>query len=350
MDAFFASVEERDKPYLKGLPVIIGSDPQEGKGRGVVSTANYVARALGIGSAMPISQAWKLCEKSRAQGGARCVFIISGAGKYARASNEVFAVVRKHVPILAQTSIDEAYLDLSFCGSFESATKLARELKDDVKKRTGLTCSIGVGPNKMIAKIASDHEKPDGLTVIAADKVDDFLLSMPVRKLPGVGAVSAATLARKGIQTIRDAQAYSWEELTKLFGKSGFSLWERIRGIDERPVEPEKPKSKSIGKNHTFDNDTHDRKDVVAVVNQQVKGIIADMQQQGFTQFRTVVLTVRFSNFTTHTRSITYDDPLHTVTQFELKALKLLLPFFEKKENPNNLAIRLVGVRIEKLS
>ena len=153
MDAFFASVEERDKPYLKGLPVIIGSDPQEGKGRGVVSTANYCARKLGIHSALPISKAWELCELSRKEGGDRCVFITAGIGRYSDASSEVFKEIRKLVPIIAQTSIDEAYLDLSFCGSFKKAETLVRRMKKTIQTKNNLTCSVGVGPNKMIAKI-----------------------------------------------------------------------------------------------------------------------------------------------------------------------------------------------------
>lgn len=350
MDAFFASVEERDKPYLKGLPVIVGSDPQEGKGRGVVSTANYQARALGIGSALPISTAWKLCEESRVQGGPRCVFITSGFERYSAASEDVFCVVRRHVTILAQTSIDEAYLDLSFCGSYQKAQELAVVLKAEVKRHTGLTCSIGIGPNKMIAKIASDHEKPDGLTVVPPDKVADFLEPLPIRALPGIGNVSAQTFTHRGIKTIRDAQKYSWEELAKLFGQSGFSLWERIRGIDERPVSSEKAASKSIGKNHTFSTDTHDIKEVTTVAHRQVQHIIEGMHTQGFRNFRTVVLTIRFSNFITHTRSLTLDAPIRTQKDLELKVLKLLLPFFEKTENPNGLAVRLVGVRVEKLA
>jgi len=349
MDAFFASVEERDKPFLKGLPVIVGSDPQEGEGRGVVSTANYEARKLGIGSALPIRKAWELCERSREKGGKRCVFITSGFHRYGPASREVFTIVHERVPIIAQTSIDEAYLDLSFCGSFKEAAGFAEKLKKEIKKKTKLTCSIGIGSCKMIAKIASDYEKPNGLTVVLPNETEAFLKPLPIRSIPGVGVKATETFARLGVKTVTDAQKYSWEELQKKFGKQGFSIWERVRGIDERPVEAEKAKRKSIGKHHTFDEDTHDMKQVLGILKEQTRIILKEIQIQGFKTFRTVVLTVRFDDFTTVTRSLTLEQPLRTVRDLELKVTKMLFPFFEKSENPKNKAVRLIGVRVEKL-
>ncbi len=349
MDAFFASVEERDKPYLKGLPVIVGSDPQEGKGRGVVSTANYQARKLGIHSALPIQQAWKFCEASRKEGGPRCVFITSGFARYGKASHEVFKIVDSLVPRMVQTSVDEAYLDLSFCKTFKKAEIFARNLKKKIKKVTGLTCSIGIGENKMIAKICSDFEKPDGLTIVVSKDTEKFLKPLSIRAIPGVGKVSEETFKKLGVKTIGDAQRYSWEEFQNKFGKHGFSMWEKVRGIDERPVEPEKTKRKSIGKHHTFATDTHDMKEVVDVIRGQIKVILSEVKGQGFKEFRTVVLTVRFEDFVTRTRSLTLAQPIRTAKDLELKAIKLLLPFFEKKENPKDKAIRLIGVRVEKL-
>lgn len=349
MDAFFASVEERDKPYLKGLPVIVGSDPKEGKGRGVVSTANYKARELGIGSALPIRKAWELCEKSRKNGGNRCAFVTSGFHRYGAASREVFEVVRSLVPVVSQTSIDEAYLDLSFCGSFKKAEVLARKIKREVKKRTKLTCSIGIGGNKMVAKICSDYEKPDGLTVVLPEEAEEFLKPLSIRVIPGVGKVGEQTFKRLGVETVADAQKYSWEEFQKRFGKHGFSMWERVRGIDERGVEAVKQKRKSIGKHHTFKEDTRDMKEVVETIRKQVKVILSEVKRQGFKEFRTVVLTVRFDDFVTVTRSLTLEKSIKTAKQLELKATKLLLPFFEKTENPKGKAIRLIGLRLEKL-
>jgi len=341
MDAFFASVEERDKPYLKGSPVIIGSDPEQGKGRGVVSTANYKARELGIGSALPISKAWNLCK------GHRCIFITPSSRRYGKASDEVFSVVKKYVDVISQTSVDEASLDLSFCKNFKEAEKLGKKLKKEIKKETGLTCSIGIGPNRMTAKIASDYDKPDGLTVVTDS--EKFLSPLSIRSIPGVGKVAQQELLRLGIKTVADAQKYSWEELQGKLGKHGFSLWEKVHGIDYRKVEKEKAKSKSIGKHYTFDIDTHDLKEVTLVVKGQIKTILEQVKKQGFKEFRTVVLTVRFEDFVTRTRSLTLENSISSAKQLELKVIKLLFPFFEKAENPKGLAIRLIGVRVEKL-
>tara|TARA_B100000745_G_scaffold219274_1_gene145994 strand:+ start:8100 stop:9179 length:1080 start_codon:yes stop_codon:yes gene_type:complete len=350
MDAFFASVEERDRPYLKGSPVIIGSDPEEGKGRGVVSTANYHARKLGIGSALPISKAWQLCEDFRKEGGARCVFITAGIGKYTHASQEVFSIVSSTIPVMSQSSIDEASLDLTFCETFSAAEELVKNLKEEIYKKTNLTCSIGIGPNKMIAKIASDFDKPDGLTVIVPEEVDSFLQPLSIRSIPGVGKVTAKALKKWGVETIADVQHYSWQDLQNKFGKHGFSLWERARGIDAHPVEKRKAKSQSIGKHHTFNVDTKDIHEVYAVLQKHIKSIVKEVQKQGFSGFRTVVLTVRFEDFNTVTRSLTLDAPICSAKALELKTTKLVLPFFEKTENPKNLAIRLIGVRVEKLT
>ena len=349
MDAFFASVEERDKPYLKGLPVIVGSDPEEGDGRGVVSTANYKARELGIHSALPIQKAWRLCEESRTEGGARCAFVSPRMSKYQDVSKEVFALVKEYVPIISQTSVDEAYLDLTSCGSFKKAKETAERIKEAIHEKIHLRCSIGIGPNKMIAKIASDYEKPNGLTVVDAKSVEKFLAPLPIRVIPGIGEKTSKILLQFGAKTVRDVQTLSWEELQKKLGKNGFSLWERVRGIDERPVETEEPKRKSIGKHYTFSEDTHNMEEVIKVLKSQIQSILKQMRVKGFTEFRTVVLTVRFQDFVTVTRSLTVDIPIHSVKEFELKMIKLVLPFFEKTENPKKKAIRLIGVRVEKL-
>jgi len=349
MDAFFASVEERDKPYLSGMPVIIGADPEGGNGRGVVSTANYQARKLGIGSALPIQKAWRLCEESHKQGGTQCVFILPSMNHYSTASKEVFDIVRTYVKRISKMSVDEASLDLSFCDTYTDAEKLAYKIKREIKNKTKLTCSIGIGENRMIAKIASDYEKPNGLTIILPNNSECFLNSLPIRSIPGVGKVSQQKLLQMGVKTVADVQKYSWEELQDKFGKHGFALWEKVHGIDERKVENERPKNKSIGKHYTFDKDTHDIKQVSLVIKEQIKTIIKQVNKQGFKNFRTVVLTVRFDDFITRTRSLTLDSPISTERDLGLKATKLLLPFFESKENPKNKAIRLIGVRVEKL-
>ena len=202
----------------------------------------------------------------------------------------------------------------------------------------------------MVAKIASDYEKPDGLTVVLPRNVESFLKPLPIRSIPGIGVKAGQTFTRLGVKTIGDARKYSWEELQKKFGKHGFSIWERVRGIDEREVETRKVKRKSIGKHHTFSEDTRDMKEVTATVKKQIKVILSEVERQGFKEFRTVVLTVRFDDFVTVTRSLTLESSIRTGRQLELKATKLVLPFFEKAENPNNKALRLIGIRVEKLT
>lgn len=345
MDAFFASVEERDKPYLKGSPVIVGADPKGGSGRGVVSTANYKARELGIGSALPIQKAWEYCRDSTSP----CVFITPHMGKYSEVSKDVFAVIKKHVQDIEQVSVDEAFFDISHAGSFKKAEALAQAIKKDIRKHTKLNCSIGIAPNKLVAKIASDFGKPDGLTVVTPGRVEKFLAPMPIRVILGIGKQAAAKLEKLGVTTVEDARALSWQRMQQLFGKHGFSMWERLRGIDEREVAKEKVARKSIGKHHTFREDTDEREKVLVVLNDQAETIIRAMKKKKFKSFQTVVLTVRFEDFATVSRSLTLDEPGKTVKALQLKALKLVLPFFEKTENPENKKIRLVGLRIERL-
>ncbi len=175
MDAFFAAIEERDHPELKGRPVVVGADPAGGQGRGVVSTANYPARVYGIHSAMPISTAWKLAEAARRRGRPATVFVRGSHRKYGEVSARIMAILHHYAPVVEEASIDEAYFDLSFTGSFEAAAALARQIKAAILGQERLTGSIGIGPNKMVAKIASDFQKPDGLTLVTAEEAEAFL-------------------------------------------------------------------------------------------------------------------------------------------------------------------------------
>lgn len=348
MDAFFASVEERDRPYLKGKPLVIGSDPKGGKGRGVVSTASYAARKYGVHSALPISKAWNFCEKGKREGGEPCVFITGGFGKYSKASKEVFKVVSEIVPNIQQVGIDEAYLDLSFTKSFTEAKKIARIIQHRIRSETGLTGSIGIGPNKLIAKVASDYKKPRGLTVVTSKRAEKFLEVLPLRSIPGIGPKAMQKFSRRGMQNVLNAKKLSWEQLGKMFGKWGFGMYEKLRGIDERPLS-EAAERKSIGKHYTFHEDTRDMKEVIATLKKHGETIIGSMHRKKFKGFRTTVLTVRFDDFTTKSRSVTVKELLKTQKDLETKAVKLVLPFFEKTDNPQSKAIRLIGLRIEKL-
>jgi len=348
LDAFFASVEEREKPYLKGLPIVVGADPKGGKGRGVVATANYPAREYGIHSAMPISQAWKLSRWARRQGKREAAFISPSTRKYTKASQEVFAIVRKHVTHIEQTSVDEAYLDMNFTETLPRAAVIAREIKRDIYRRTGLRATIGIGHNRMMAKIASSYRKPNGLTVVSEKNAEAFLSPLPIRTIPGIGPKSEETFTKLRIKTIGDARKLSWVELEEHFGKWGFSLYERLRGVAPATLYEDEP-PKSIGEHETFDKDTEDFDQVLATLRRMAEHLEKQRIKNKFSGFKTVVLTVRFSDFTTKSRSVTSKDPLTSARALETRAMKLLMPFFDRTENPKKLPIRLVGLRIEKL-
>src|SRR5438094_6142232 len=221
MDAFYAAVEERDTPRFRGLPSAVGADPEGGKGRGVVSTANYKAREYGIHSAMPISTAWWLSEAARRQGKPPVVFLSVDMKKYAEVSQRVMAIIRGLAPVVEDAGIDEAYADLSFAGSYEKAEAVCRDIKQAIRDRERLTASVGIGPNKLIAKIASNEKKPDGLTVVHEREAEAFLEPLPVRKIPGIGPKTEAELAKQGVRLVRDLKRFSREELQERFGKRG---------------------------------------------------------------------------------------------------------------------------------
>ncbi|MBL7045699.1 MAG: DNA polymerase IV [Parcubacteria group bacterium] len=349
LDAFFASVEERNNPYLKGLPVVIGSDPEGGHGRGVVSTANYKARTYGIHSALPIVKAWVLSEEARKRGEQACAFITPSMGRYSEASLEVFNVVSKYSPTLMQTGIDEGCIDLSHLKTFKKAIEQMEKMKREIKKKVKLSCSVGIAPNRLMAKIASDFQKPNGLTVVLANGVEKFLRPLSIRSLPGIGPKAEMKLNRLNVRTIEDLQKLSWQELEEGFGKQGFSMYEKARGIDERLLQGEVA-NKSIGKHETFSEDTNNLNFVLQRLSGMTDGIIKSMEKKKFSGFNTVVLTIRFSDFTTFSRSITTKEIMKFPKDLEMKAVKLVLPFFEGVSNPDGKAVRLVGLRIEKLT
>ncbi len=348
MDAFFASVEERDKPRLRGKPLVVGADPQDGKGRGVVSTANYPARKYGIHSAMPISRAWRLAEEGRQKGGAETIWLRPDIARYGEVSGKIMDIIRERVSLIEQTSVDEAYLDLSFTGSFEAARKLAEELKRDVKEEESLTCSIGIGPNKLLAKIASDHQKPDGLTVIRPEEALKFLAPLAVRVLPGIGPKTEALLARRGLRAVADLAKLREEELNEMLGKHGTEIFHMARGEDARPV-AEGGEAKSIGEQHTFPKDVRDAAELTRVIAATAESVFRSLRAGGFRNFRRVTVTVRFADFTTRNRSRTLPEPADSEGTLRFEAMKLFLPFLDARENPKRKAVRLLGVRAELL-
>lgn len=334
MDYFFAQVEERENPYLKTKPVVIGADPKGGKGRGIVSTCNYIARKFGVHSGMPISWAYGKCSHA--------FFLPPNFPLYEKASENIMEIIRKYSPIFEPASIDEAYLDLSFTKTFKKAEEIAKKIKVEILTSEKLTCSIGLGPNKLIAKMASDFQKPDGLTIIEPEKVLDFLSNMSIRKIPGIGPKTEAKLNALKIFKISDLQKMSQEELKKLLGKWGSDLWYKAQGVNESPVVSGYVR-KSIGAQTTFPEDKVKNGEVLNALLKLAKEVLGDCVNQG-NSFQLVEVTIRYAGFETHTHSKTLPKPSTSFTTLRSQALQLAWPFLQDRRK-----IRLVGVRLGKL-
>lgn len=288
MDAFFASIEQMDNPDLRGRPVIVG-----GRTRGVVATASYEARVFGIHSAMPIATAMRLCPQAT---------IVPARGRrYSEISASLMACLREWSPVVQAASIDEAYLDISrFAG--EELADLAEAIKGGVAKATGgLTCSIGIAPVKFLAKICSDLDKPDGLYVLEQSEVDDFLLGLPLAKLPGVGKSMLASLHSFGITDMRRLRGLSRDFLEQRYGKWGIALHERSRGIDRRTVHENLP-AKSESAEGTFAVDVHDRETLRAALLAHAEKV-SERLKRNCLAGRTITVKIRFSDFRIITRS-----------------------------------------------
>ncbi len=348
MDAFFAAIEERDTPALRGVPLVVGADPQDGRGRGVVSTSNYLARRYGIHSATPISMAWRLSETARRAGMPAVSFVSVDMAKYVRVSGEIMGIVRRFIPLVEQASIDETYGDLSFTESYRAAASRSRELKAAIYTETRLTASVGIGPNKLIAKIASGMSKPDGLTVVCEEDAESFLAPLPLRAIPGIGAKTDALLSKRGFTLVQDMKSLTVSQLDELLGKRGVDLYEKIRGRDPSPIE-EYAEIKSISEQHTFETDTLDSRRLLSELERLSKGVMDRLRQEGVQSFRTVVLTVRFADFKTTSRAHTMAEPTGDLATLCREVLRLLLPFLDRRENPRRQLIRLLGVRVERL-
>ena len=221
MDAFFALVEEVTTPAFLGKPIVVGAEPNNGYARGVVSTANYKAREYGIHSAMPISIAWKLSQKAKNEGKEEVIFLPVDFALYSKASAKVSKVIHKYSKVVEQASVDEFYYDLSESGSFAGAKEICKNIKREILETTKLTCSIGIAPNKMIAKIAAGIKKPDGLFMVEEKDVENFLKTLSVRELPGIGPKTGEFLSKKNIIIINDLLKFSKEALQKMMGKHG---------------------------------------------------------------------------------------------------------------------------------
>jgi len=336
MDYFFAQIEERENPQFKGKPVVVGADPKGGRGRGVVSTANYEARKYGIKSGMPISKAWQLCPNA--------IFLPVNIELYQKVSDEIMEIVKKYSPVYEIISLDEAYLDISFCKNWKEAENLGKKLKKEIFEKEKLTCTVGIGPNKTIAKLATEKAKPNGLKVVKPEEVEKFLDPLDIDDLPGIGPKTAEKLRKIGINKIFELKKLSKEKLKEMFGKIGERIWERARGIDEEPVSPEEV-IKSIGRQITFERDTRDAKLIFGIFERLIKEVYEELMQNNFS-FKTITVICRFKNFETHTKSKTLKKPTQDFEIFKKEAKKLLLKFLIENKKP----VRLIGVRISNLS
>ena len=330
MDAFYASVEQRDRPELKGKPVIVGGDPQS---RGVVAACSYEARKFGIHSAMASSTAYKLCPDA--------VFIRSRFDAYRAVSSQIREIFCEYTDLVEPLSLDEAFLDVTenYMG-MPSATLIAQEIKKKIYKRTGkLTASAGVSFNKFIAKVASDINKPDGITVITPDMADEFIDRLPIRKFFGVGKVTEEKMLSFGIKTGSDLKKFKKEKLIQLFGKSGSYFFNIAHGMDDRPVEPNRIR-KSIGKETTLSEDIDDTDQMLEILENitvRLENSLIKREAKG----RRVTLKIKYFDFQSITRSVTIDEPADSAAVI-MKYVQALLSKTEAGEKK----VRLLGISI----
>ena len=330
MDAFYASVEQRDNPSLRGQPVIVGSSPEK---RGVVCAASYEARAFGVRSAMASRTAHRLCPAG--------VFIRPRMDAYRTESRAIMELLTRFGGAVEQVSVDEAYLDMSHrFATFDSAgvMGLGQEMKDLIRSERRLTASIGIGANKLLAKIASDHGKPDGLYCITEDEKVTFLRPLPASTIHGVGKVTAEALAQAGLLTIGDLQDYQGE-LRALVGSYAPILRRYAMGEDDRPLEYD-GEVKSVSAEETFERDTDDRRVLVPALKDQARELAEKLGKERLAA-RTVQIKVRYSDFTTLTRQTSMEDPVESAEDIYAIACSIL-----RRERLVNRPLRLLGLGV----
>jgi DNA polymerase-4 len=332
LDAFYASVESLDNPDLKGKPVIVGGSER----RGVVCAASYEARKFGVHSAQPTATAKRLCPAG--------IFLPVRMERYKEMSDKVFDVYLRFTPLLEALSIDEAFLDVTdSVRLFGTPVDIARKIRSSVHKETGLTVSAGVASNKLLAKIASDMNKPDGLTVVPRGKEKEFLSPLPVEKLWGVGKVTREALHRMGVRTIGDLSRIPGETFARKFGKHGVQLHRLAQGIDEREVEPEQ-EAKSIGHEDTYPEDLTDmdsiRRELLSLATR-----VASRMRRHEAKGKTVTLKVKYRDFTLITRAVTLDRAIDDGGDI----YRTVLPLLQKTEAGKR-PVRLLGISLSRLS
>lgn len=330
MDSFYASVEMQSHPELRYKPVVIGADPKQGRGRGVVSTCSYEARAFGIRSAMPVSQAFALCPQA--------IYLPPDFSLYSGVSAEVMSILKSTGFRFQQVSIDEAFLDISLLGSFHDASAFAEQIQETISTRLGLTCSIGIGESKLVAKIASDFRKPAGLTVVEPAGTGDFLVPLPVRKMPGIGKKAELALFELGIRTIGDLAAYDIRKLITEFGLGAAVLQETALGIDESEVE-ERLDTRSISREITFEKDTDNPELIAMTMDALTEEVFTGLVLENLS-FRTLTIKVRYTGYITRTRACTLPHYTHKKEMLRTCAHSLLRDMIEDKK------VRLLGIRL----
>ena len=337
LDYFFAQCEERRNPSLKDKPVVVCVYSGRTEDSGAVSTANYIARKYGVKSGVPISLAKKKLKNKDA------VFLPVDHEFYEEVSEKIMTILRNHSDRFQQVGIDEAYLDVSqkVKGNFEEAKKLAQKIKKEVKTQQKLTCSIGIGPNKLVAKIAADYQKPDGLTIVKPEQVESFLSPLPVSRILGVGRKTRKKMQTLGIRTISDLANYDVQRLIEVFGKKlGTYFHNASIGIDEEPVQ-ERGEVESISRISTLKEDTRDLEAILKKTNQLCDEVHAKLVQQGLS-FKSVGIVAVMTDMSIRSRSKTFESPTN-----ELETLKKTVKeLFEKFLNETELEIRRVGVKV----
>jgi DNA polymerase-4 len=332
MDAFYASVEQRDNPALRGHPVAVGGDPTT---RGVVAAASYEARKFGVRSAIPMSRAVRLCPS--------LIIVRPDFHKYRAVSQQVFEIYRRVTPLVEPLSLDEAYLDVTENSWGETlGVSVARRIKEEIHSVTGLTASAGVAPNKFLAKIASGWQKPDGLTVIAPERIESFLQGLPVDALWGVGPKTAERLRAHGIAKLVDVRTRTLEDLRAIVGSAAEWLRDLAHGHDPRAVNPNEER-KSVGSECTYDSDITDLARIRAEIDEMARDA-ARWLEKNAAFARTVVIKVRYDNFDTITRSQSDPKPTRDPDALAARAMALL-----DKTDAGRRPIRLLGVSVHNL-
>ncbi len=335
IDAFYASVEQLDNPELKGKPVVVGGRPES---RGVVAAASYEVRQYGVRSAMSASRAHHLCPDA--------IFLPPRFSRYQEISSQVHEIFRQYTDLIEPLSLDEAWLDVTQNKTGEpSATRLAQQIKQQIKNEVGITCSAGISYNKFLAKIATEEGKPDGLYVIPPEKTQAFILKMNVRKIPYVGKVTAKKLEGLGIRTGQDLYEKSEDFLVEHFGKFGHDLYERVRGIDQRPVIVNRER-KSISTENTYSKDLIHGHELLEELKALVEDLIKRMERREM-EGRTLTLKIKFYDFLQITRSVSKENDFFSFDEI-FHVCQQKLEHVCHVEFPNK-PIRLLGVGISNL-